>query len=307
MLDGVLFFPVTPFTASGDVDVDLLAQHVARGVDAGPGGVFIGCGTGEFHALEPEEMRVVVRTAVEAAGGRVPVYAGAGGPVASAKAFARAAAESGADGLLLLPPYLVEMPQAGLVGYTRAVSEVTDLPLVVYNRNNARFTEASAVAVAQLPNVVGFKDGTGDFDQVARIVRAVTDALAPADKPFQFFNGLPTAEVSQQAFRAIGVTLYSSATFAFAPDISLAFYTALETGNEPLIAALLREFFHPLVRLRDTVPGYAVSLIKAGVALGGLPAGPVRPPLVDAAPGDVDELQRILAAGRAVLADALVH
>lgn len=307
MLDGVLFFPVTPFTASGDVDADLLAQHVARGVDAGPGGVFIGCGTGEFHALDPEEMRIVVRTAVEAAGGRVPVYAGAGGPVASARAFARVAAESGADGLLLLPPYLVEMPQAGLVTYTRVVSAVTDLPLVVYNRNNARFTEASAVEVAQLPNVVGFKDGTGDFDRVARILRAVTDALEPTGKPFHFFNGLPTAEVSQQAFRAIGVTLYSSATFAFAPDISLAFYQAMETGNEPLIAALLRAFFHPLVRLRDKVPGYAVSLIKAGVTLGGLPAGPVRPPLVDAAADDVEELQRILAAGRAVLADALVH
>lgn len=93
MLDGVLFFPVTPFTASGDVDVDLLAQHVARGVEAGPGGVFIGCGTGEFHALEPEEMRTVVRTAVDAAAGRVPVYAGAGGPVASAKAFAQVAAD----------------------------------------------------------------------------------------------------------------------------------------------------------------------------------------------------------------------
>jgi 5-dehydro-4-deoxyglucarate dehydratase len=307
MLDGVLFFPVTPFTASGEVDVDLLAQHVATGVDAGPGGVFIGCGTGEFHALEPDEMRTVVRTAVDAVGGRVPVYAGAGGPVASAKAFARVAADSGADGLLLLPPYLVEMPQAGLVDYTRAVSAVTDLPLVVYNRNNARFTEASAIEVAALPNVVGFKDGTGDFDQVARILRAVTDALEPTGKPFQFFNGLPTAEVSQQAYRALGVTLYSSATFAFAPDVSLAFYSALETGNEPLTAALLRAFFHPLVRLRDKVPGYAVSLIKAGVTLGGLPAGPVRPPLVDAAPGDVDELARILAAGRAALADALVH
>lgn len=307
MLDGVLFFPVTPLTASGEVDVDRLAQHVAKGVDAGPGGVFIGCGTGEFHALEPDEMRTVVRTAVEAVAGRVPVYAGAGGSIASAKTFARVAAESGADGLLLLPPYLVEMPQAGLVGYTREVSSVTDLPLVVYNRNNARFNEASAVEVAQLPNVVGFKDGTGDFDQVARIVRAVTDALAPTGKPFQFFNGLPTAEVSQQAFRAIGVTLYSSATFAFAPDLALAFYQALETGNEALTAALLREFYHPLVRLRDKVPGYAVSLIKAGVTMEGLPAGPVRPPLIDASPDDVAELQRILAAGRAVLTDALVH
>lgn len=306
MLDGVLFFPVTPLTAAGEVDLGLLAQHVAKGVDAGPGGVFIGCGTGEFHALDPEEMRAVVRTAVEVVAGRVPVYAGAGGSLASAKAFARVAAEAGADGLLLLPPYLVEMPQAGLVAYTRAVAAVTDLPIVVYNRNNARYDEASAVEVALMPNVVGFKDGTGDLDRVSRIVRAVTDALAPSGKPFQFFNGLPTAEVSQQAYRAIGVTLYSSATFAFAPDVALAFYAALESGNEPLIAALTREFYHPLVRLRDTVPGYAVSLIKAGVTMEGIPAGPVRAPLVDAAAADVAELTRILAAGRAVIADALV-
>jgi 5-dehydro-4-deoxyglucarate dehydratase len=309
MLDGVLFFPVTPFTESGDVDLSKLSEHVAKGVDAGPGGVFIACGTGEFHALETGEFADVVRTAVEATGGRVPVYAGAGGSVAQAKIFARAAAEAGADGLLLLPPYLVTMPQQGLVDYTRAVAGATDLSVIVYNRGNARYTEASAVEVAHLPNVVGFKDGTGDVDLVARVVRAVTDALAQEGKPFQFFNGLPTAEVSQQAYRALGVTLYSSAAFAFAPELALAFYEGLERGDDDLVAALLRDFFHPLVRLRDTVPGYAVSLIKAGVTMEGIDAGPVRPPLIMPSPEDLDTLAQIIAAGRAVIADelAMVH
>jgi 5-dehydro-4-deoxyglucarate dehydratase len=303
--DGVLFFPVTPFTESGDVDTERLAQHIAKGVDAGPGGVFIACGTGEFHAIEASELKAIVSTAVDVVGGRVPVFAGAGGSIAQAKAFARVAADSGADGLLLLPPYLVEMPQAGLIEYTRAVTDVTDLPAIVYNRNNARFTEASAVEVAQMDKVVGFKDGAGDLDQMSRVVRAVTDALAPTGKAFQFFNGMPTAEVTQQAYRAIGVTLYSSATFAFAPELALAFYDALETGNEMLTATLLREFFHPLVRLRDTVPGYAVSLIKAGVTLEGIDAGGVRPPLVMPTADDIGKLKAIIAAGRAVLADAL--
>jgi 5-dehydro-4-deoxyglucarate dehydratase len=303
--DGVLFFPVTPFTESGDVDTERLAQHVASGVDAGPGGVFIACGTGELHAVDASELGTIVRTAVDVVGGRVPVYAGAGGSIAQAKAFARVAQEAGADGLLLLPPYLVEVPQAGLVDYTRAVTDVTELPVIVYSRNNARYTEASAVEVAHIDNVVGFKDGTGDLDQVARIVRAVTDSLAPTGKAFQFFNGLPTAEVSQQAYRAIGVTLYSSATFAFAPELALAFYQALEAGNESLIAALLREFFHPLVRLRDKVPGYAVSLIKAGVTLEGIDVGAVRPPLIMPTADDVAELRAIIASGRAVLAEAL--
>lgn len=303
-LEGVLFFPVTPFTDSGEVNLEQLAQHIARGVDAGPGGVFIACGTGEFHALSTEEFGPVVKAAVDVVAGRVPVYAGAGGSVAQAKEFARIAKESGADGILLLPPYLVGMPQAGLVAYTREVAAVTDLPLIVYNRNNARYTEASAVEVATtIPTVVGFKDGTGDLDQVARIVRAVTDALD--GRPFQFFNGLPTAEVSQQAYRAIGVTLYSSATFAFAPELALAYYQGLETGNDALVAALQREFFHPLVRLRDTVPGYAVSLIKAGVTLEGIDAGPVRAPLIMPSETDLATLTNIIAAGRAVLAEEL--
>jgi 5-dehydro-4-deoxyglucarate dehydratase len=305
MLDGVLFFPVTPFDDNGEVDLTRLAEHVAKGVDAGPGGVFIACGTGEFHALEAVEFAGIVRTAVEATGGRVPVYAGAGGSVAQAKIFAMTAADAGADGLLLLPPYLVTMPQRGLVDYTREVAGATDLPVIVYNRGNARYSEASAIEVAHFPNVVGFKDGTGDVDMVARIVRAVTDALEPTGKPFQFFNGLPTAEVSQQAYRAIGVTLYSSATFAFAPELALAFYEALERDDEALTAALLRDFFHPLVRLRDTVPGYAVSLIKAGVSMEGVAAGPVRPPLIMPSPEDLDALADIIAAGRAVIAGEL--
>ncbi|WBP93433.1 5-dehydro-4-deoxyglucarate dehydratase [Mycolicibacterium neoaurum] len=299
---GVLFFPVTPFTASGAVDIDALLAHLTKGIEAGPGGVFIACGTGEFHALELGEFRTVVRTAVEVIAGRVPVYAGAGGAVAQAKAFALAAQEEGADGILLLPPYLVEVPQPGLVDYVAAVAGATTLPVIVYNRNNAKFTEASAVAVAKIDNVVGFKDGTGNFDQVARIVAAVK---AQVDPDFLFFNGLPTAETTQLAFRAIGVPLYSSATFAFAPDLALAFYNSLESGNIELTSALLNAFFIPLVQLRDTVPGYAVSLVKAGVTMEGVPAGSVRPPLVMPSAEDVAALASIVAAGRAVLADAL--
>lgn len=300
--DGVLFFPVTPFTDSGVVDLDALAQHIATGVAAGPGGVFVACGTGEFHALDDQEFGEVVRTAVEVVAGRVPVYAGAGGSIAQAKRFAVKAQQAGADGLLLLPPYLVEVPQPGLIDYTRAVAAAVDLPVIVYNRNNARFTEESAVAVARIPNVVGFKDGTGNFDQVARIVQAVTTTVDP---DFLFFNGLPTAETTQLAFRAIGVPLYSSATFAFAPDLALAFYNALESDNTELVNALLNAFYIPLVRLRDTVPGYAVSLVKAGVTMEGTAAGPVRPPLIMPTSDDLATLASIIDAGREVLAGAL--
>jgi 5-dehydro-4-deoxyglucarate dehydratase len=300
VLDGVLFFPVTPFDASGAVNGAALAEHVRRGIDAGPGGVFVACGTGEFHALAVGEYAEVVSTAVDVVAGRVPVFAGIGGSVAQARQFARAAADAGADGLLLLPPYLVSMPPEGLVAYVRAIAGETPLDVIVYHRGNARFSVGTAVEVARFPTVVGLKDGIGDVELMARIVLAVRDALG--DEPFQFFNGLPTAEASQRAYRAIGVPLYSSAAFAFVPDLAVAFQRALASDDDRAMELLLREFFHPLVALRDRAPGNAIALVKAGVRLGGLDAGGVRPPLVDPAADDVAELERIIARGRAALA-----
>ena len=305
MFDGVLFFPITPFTEDDQVDHEVLAEHLERGLGFGPGGIFIACGTGEYHALSPREFSGVVRTAVDTTAGRVPVFAGAGGPVGLAKEMAVAAKEAGADGLLLLPPYLVGSPQSGLIDYVKAVAAATDLPVIVYHRGNARFDVASAVEVAALPTVVGFKDGVGDLDLMSRIVRAVVDATADSGKSFLFFNGLPTAEASQSAYRAIGVPLYSSATFAFAPELAVAYYNALESNDQQRLETLSREFFHPIVQLRDQVPGYAVSLVKAGAEMGGIRSGHVRPPLVDMSAEHRTELAEIIAAGRRVLAGDL--
>ena len=298
MFNGLLFFPITPYRSDGEVDLAELAAHVKRGVDDGAGGVFVACGTGEFSALEPSEYAEAVRTVVEAIAGRVPVFAGAGGPVRTARRFADQAKDAGADGMLLLPPYLTEASGPGLVGYVREATR-EDLPAIVYNRANARFNEDSAVAVARLPQVIGFKDGAGDLDMMSRIVRAVRDE--GANPSFLFFNGMPTAEVTQRAYRAIGVPLYSSAAFAFAPRVALAYYDALERDDLATLEALERSFYHPLARLRAKGAGYAVSLIKAGVELVGHSSGGVRPPLTEVTPEHRRELEHILAAGLAAL------
>jgi 5-dehydro-4-deoxyglucarate dehydratase len=300
MFTGLLFFPITPYTDAGEVDLAELAAHVKRGVDAGAGGVFAACGTGEFSALELGEYADAVRASVAAVAGRVPVFAGAGGPVRTARRFADAAQAAGADGILLLPPYLTEASGRGLEAYVAAATR-QDLPTIVYNRANARFSEASAIAVARLPQVIGFKDGAGDLDLMSRIVRAVRDSIGgEGGKEFHFFNGMPTAEVTQRAYRAIGVPLYSSAAFAFAPGVALAYHGAIERADEETIAELERAFYHPLARLRQQGTGYAVSLIKAGVELAGYRSGGVRPPLAEVLPEHRAELARILADGLAV-------
>src|SRR5688500_6524211 len=154
--DGVLFFPVTPFTDRGDVDLDVLAEHVESRLPFGPGGVFPACGTGEFHALSEREAVDVLRATVQAVGGRVPVIAGTGGPPGHAMQPAGAAAESGADGLLLLPPSLVAGTTDGLAAWVEAVAAASELPGIVSHRGTARYTPGAITRLAANPRLIGF-------------------------------------------------------------------------------------------------------------------------------------------------------
>lgn len=295
---GVFFFPVTPFTATGEVDPDLTGALIDRGVAAGAGAVFAACGTGEFHALSLAEHQLVVETAVKVVNGRVPVLAGAGGPLGHALATARAAQAAGADGLLIMPPYLVQGPQDGIVAYIEAILAVTDLPVVVYHRANSQVTRASAARLFAHPQVAGLKDGVGD---VVLAQQFVLEAQT-SGREVLFFNGLLTAEASQAAYRAIGMPLYSSAAFAMAPRVATAFHTAINSDDTAMQRRLLDGFYTPLVELRDEVPGFGVSLIKAGLRLQGHAVGSVRPPLADPNADQLDRLARILEAGEKLVA-----
>ncbi len=298
---GPLFFPVTAYGPDGSVDLDTYRAHVRRGVGAGAAAVFACCGTGEFHALTPEEFEECVRAAVEAAEGRVPVVAGAGYGTALAVRYARLAEAAGADGLLAMPPYLVVAGQEGLLRHYREVAAATALPVIVYQRDNAVFTPETVVGLARTDGIIGLKDGLGDLDLMQRVVSAVRTEV-PGD--FLYFNGLPTAEQTQLAYRALGVTLYSSAVFCFAPELALAFHQALRTGDDATVEKLLDGFYRPFVELRAQGRGYAVALVKAGVRLRGLDVGQVRPPLHEPAGDHVKQLAELIERGYALLEEA---
>lgn len=300
-LDGLLFFPVTPFGPDGSLDLEVFRTHVRRGVEAGAGAVFACCGTGEFHALTPEEYRACVAAAVEETAGRVPVVAGAGYGTALALRFARLAEEAGADGLLAMPPYLVVAEQAGLLRHYAALVEGTSLDVIVYQRDNAVLTPETVARLARVPRVIGLKDGVGDLDLMQRIISAVRSTVP--DRDFRYFNGLPTAELTGLAYRGIGVHLYSSAVFCFAPEIALAFHRALTGGDDAVVNALLDGFYRPLVELRRQGRGYAVSLVKAGVRLRGLDVGEVRPPLSEPSPAHLKELAELIDRGLALVGE----
>ncbi|MEU5241206.1 5-dehydro-4-deoxyglucarate dehydratase [Streptomyces lydicus] len=290
MVRGVLSFPLTSFRPDGSLDLDAYRAYLDRQLATAPGAVFPACGTGEFTALDEDEYRQVVTAAVEVAAGRLPVVAGLGYGWAQALRFARIAEEAGADAALVLPHYLLQAPQRGLVEQLRRIAAGTRLPLIAYQRDQVAFTVESLRRVAELPTVIGLKDGHGDLDRLHRLTLSAPDHLL-------FFNGAATAELQARAYAAVGVPAYSSAVHAFAPEIADAFFTAVRDDDRATADALLRGFYVPLVELRDRVPGYAVSLVKAAARLRGRPVGPVRAPLTDPGPEDLDELEKLLTTG----------
>jgi 5-dehydro-4-deoxyglucarate dehydratase len=291
---GVLSFPLTPFDRHGALDPDAFRVHLRHQLDAGPGALFACCGTGEFFSLAEDEYATLIAVAVEEAGGEVPVVAGVGYGWPQATRFAAAAVEAGADAGLLMPPYLVETSQAGIVAHVREVTGRTSLPLIVYQRAQVKLSVAAVRELAEIESVLGVKDGHGDLDQVLRLRLAAPDE-------WLFFNGVATAEMQAQAYASVGVPAYSSAVHAFAPEIARTFFQALHRGDGDTMEELLRRFYLPLVELRDQGTGYAVSLVKAAARMRGAPVGPVRAPLTDPAQEHLKQLEQVLAAGLEVV------
>jgi 5-dehydro-4-deoxyglucarate dehydratase len=291
-LQGLFSFPVTPFTENLEVDLARYREHVGWMVEGKPAALFACGGTGEFFSLDLSEFRQLVRVAVEEAGGRLPVIAGVGYGTRLALNFAKAAEEAGADGLLALPPYLLQSEQQGLYEHYRQVAAGTTLGVIVYQRDNAIFKPATVARLCELKNIVGLKDGHGNMELLLRIQKQTGDRIA-------IINGMPTAELSAGAFKGVGITNYSSAVFNFVPPVARAFYEALANGDAPAMDRLLETFYRPLADLRDRRKGYAVSLIKAGMRAVGKPAGPVRPPLVNCSPEEEEKLKAIIADGLA--------
>lgn len=272
--NGLLSFPITDFDKQGRFDresyQDRLKWFVSHEITA----VFVAGGTGEFFSLSLEDFREVVTTAVETIGGQLPIIASAGQSVEMAKAQAKIAEEAGADGILLMPPYLTECPQDGLVDYAREVCNSTSINVIYYNRGNGIMNAESVKQLADAcPNLIGLKDGKGDIQALNKIIKIVGDRLA-------YIGGVPTAEIFAEAYLSIGVNTYSSAVFNFVPDMASTFYKALRAGEHKTVEKITRDFFIPFVDLRDQKKGYAVSLIKLGADIVGKPAGKVRAPLV---------------------------
>lgn len=285
---GLLSFPVTPFDRDNAFDAGRYRSNLDWLCGYDVAGLFAAGGTGEFFSLAPSEVETVVRTAVEETRGRVPVIAGAGYGTEIAKQMAVAAERAGADGILLLPPYLVHSEQDGLAAHIEAVCASTRLGVIVYNRDNAIVTEDTLAGLCErCPNLVGYKDGIGDIELMTRVQLRMGDRLT-------YIGGLPTAETYALPYLEMGVTTYSSAVFNFVPEFATKFYAAVRRRDRETVQAGLRDFILPLLTIRNRRKGYAVSIIKAGMKVIGRDSGPVRAPLHDLTEAETEQLAALV-------------
>lgn len=290
MSSGLLSFPLTDFDAQGNFDARSYAARLEWLAPYGATALFAAGGTGEFFSLTAEEYPGIIRTAVDTCRGKVPIIAGAGGPTRFAIQCAQAAEQAGAHGILLLPHYLTEAGQEGLIAHVEAVCKSVRFGVIVYNRNVCKLTpESLAVLAERCPNLIGFKDGVGDIELMSSIYMRMGERFA-------YLGGLPTAEVYAAAYKALGTPVYSSAVFNFIPKTAMEFYDAVRCDDMATQHRLLRQFFMPYLAIRNRMPGYAVSIVKAGAALVGHSAGPVRAPLTELKPSELEQLQALILA-----------
>jgi 5-dehydro-4-deoxyglucarate dehydratase len=284
---GLLSFPVTHFDNDLNFFKTGYQDHVARLAHYDAAALFAAGGTGEFFSLLPSEVIEVLSAAKEVAGD-MPIICGCGYGTRMAVDLAVDAERAGADGLLVLPPYLVNATQQGLYAHVKAICDAVNIGVIIYNRDNSIINaETLARLCDDCPNLIGFKDGSGQIGLVQEISTMLGDRLT-------YIGGMPTAELFADAYNAAGMTTYSSAVFNFVPEMALQFFAALRDGDKAVTQRLLKDFFYPFAKIRDRQPGYAVSIVKAGLRIIGQDAGPVRSPLTDLMPEEHDMLRPLV-------------
>lgn len=285
---GLLSFPLTDFDADGNFNPTPYRARLDWLKPYGASALFAAGGTGEFFSLTPAEHGEVIRVAVETCKDDVPIIAGTGYGTRLAIELARQAEKAGAAGLLVLPHYLTEADQDGVRQHVTAICQSVGIGVIVYNRAGCRLGPDAIARIAdECPNFIGFKDGLGEIELMTAIRRKMGDRLA-------YLGGLPTAELYAEAYKAIGVPVYSSAVFNFIPRTAVEFYKAVAAGDSVTTGRILDEFILPYSKIRNRRAGYAVSIVKAGATLVGRTAGPVRTPLVDLTPDEVAELKVLI-------------
>lgn len=270
---GVIAFPITPFKADYSLDLEGVRSNLREMLKHPLAAIVAPAGTGEVFSLSPAEHLAVVKATVEEVGGKVPVLTATGFNTAIGVELARQAHQAGVNGMLLFPPYYPHADDAGLIDYYRTLAQATPLGTIVYSRDWVNPSVATVEKLAaSVPNLIAWKDGTGDVRKYQQLMQRVGDRLL-------WIGGVGDDQVP--GYYSIGVRTYTSSIAVVAPRLSLELHQLASKGDYASLKKLMNEYVIPLYVFRQRRRGYEVSVMKEMMMQIGLVAGPVRPPLLD--------------------------
>ena len=268
----VLTAMVTPLRVDGSVDLDGLQDLAGHLVDVGGNdGLVVNGTTGESATTSDDEKTLIVRAVVDAVGDRARVLAGVGtSDTAHSVDLAQQAQAAGAHGLLVVAPYYNRPPQEGLLVHFRAIADATDLPVVTYDipkRTGVALEVETLVRLAEHPRIVANKDAKGDLE-AAQWVMARSD--------LGWYSGddmlnLPLLSLGANGFISVVGHLVAPRLRALVEA-----YAAGRVHEAMEINRSLLPVYTGIFRSQGTI------LTQAALAMQGLPAGPVRAPLIEA-------------------------
>jgi 4-hydroxy-tetrahydrodipicolinate synthase len=276
---------VTPFQADHSLDLDAARALASHLLDHGTESIVVAGSTGESPTLTHKEKLELFRVVIEVARGRGTVLCGTGTySTAETLELSREAEGLGADGLLLVTPYYNKPPQRGLLEHFGLVAGAVDLPIVVYNipgRTATRIEHDTLLRLAEIPNVVGVKDSTGDFQAISRLI-----SEAPSN--FEVYSGDDWATFGYVCLGAVGVVsvaahLVGDRIRTMCDLLSSGDFQAARTIHEELTP-----LFNALFITSNPIP------VKTALEMVGRPVGPPRLPLVPATAEERARIQKAL-------------
>ncbi len=283
---GIIPAMVTPLKPDGGVNEPVLRRFIDYLIEGGSHGLFVVGTTGEFYGLTPEEKRDLFAITVDQAKGRVPVYAGTGAiTTREAVHLTRYAEDAGVDAVSVLTPMFVSPSQKELGGHYEAVAASTRLPVLLYNnppKTGVNLTAQTVRALADIPNIVGIKDSSGDFTLSAEYIRLTRG------KDFRVLMGRDTLIYAGLCHGATGSI---AACANVAPRLMADIYDRFIAGD--LKGALEAQFTLAPLRIAFNL-GTFPAVIKESLALLGIDAGPCMQPVGPMSDAERAELRRIL-------------
>jgi 4-hydroxy-tetrahydrodipicolinate synthase len=282
----VLTAMITPFRADGGLDLDGVQRLATLLVDAGNQGLVVNGTTGESPTTTDAEKDAVLRATLEAVGDRAHVIAGTGtNDTRHTIEMSQAAEKAGAHGLLVVTPYYNKPPQAGLVAHFTAVADSTGLPVVLYDiphRTGVAIEGETLVRLAEHPRIVANKDAKGDI---------VGSSWVMSRCGLVYYSGDDVCTLPLMSVGAVGVISVAGHLVAERLVEMVDAYAAGQAGRALALHRELLPVFQGLFKTQGVI------LTKAALNALGLPAGPVRPPLVDVTATQLVQLRLDLAEG----------